>query len=391
MKKMFFAAMMVAMATVSFAQDISKEIKGQPFEAAMAKVDGAQVSAEMKAKAYNQVIENEYAAASKAFDAAVLGQQVDGMPMYNCIAAALKCDEFDQQPNDKGKVAPKFFKKNNERLGSMRIQLVTVGQKFLNTDNATALKYLSLYCDASKSNLFGAQAAKETNTIAQVSRIVGFIHFQQKDYKKALESAKVAMADESVKEDAEPIYVASMEKLMENKQDTLNFINALKELNAQKYFAYMASLYNRIGEKELAEKLVDEEIANNPGNKMAWATKGENAMNNRDWDTAIENFKKTVEIDPTFVQVWFNLGVCSSSKGFDMNEKFSDKQGRIKAEDAEKVKAALNDAKTYYEKVRELDPNHETIPNWPMQLRMIYNALGDTEKANEISKMLGDM
>jgi hypothetical protein len=42
------------------------------------------------------------------------------------------------------------------------------------------------------------------------------------------------------------------------------------------------------------------------------------------------------------------------------------------------------------EKVRELDPNHEQISNWPMQLRMYYNAVGQKEKADEITKMLGD-
>ena len=36
------------------------------------------------------------------------------------------------------------------------------------------------------------------------------------------------------------------------------------------------------------------------------------------------------------------------------------------------------------------DPNYEKIPNWPRQLRMVYNALGEKDKAAEISKMLGD-
>ena len=58
---------------------------------------------------------------------------------------------------------------------------------------------------------------------------------------------------------------------------------------------------------------------------------------------------------------------------------------------AAEVTAVLKEAITYYEKVRELDPNHEQISNWPMQLRMLYNAIGEKAKADEISKMLGDI
>ena len=83
--------------------------------------------------------------------------------------------------------------------------------------------------------------------------------------------------------------------------------------------------------------------------------------------------------------------MCASQKGFDLNEKYTDKNGRIPTDKAAEVTAVLKEAITYYEKVRELDPNHEQISNWPMQLRMLYNAVGEKAKADEISKMLGDI
>ena len=58
--------------------------------------------------------------------------------------------------------------------------------------------------------------------------------------------------------------------------------------------------------------------------------------------------------------------------------------------EAAEVNAVLKEAIVAYEKVRELDPNHEQISNWPVQLRMLYNAVGETAKAQEITKMLGD-
>ena len=153
--------------------------------------------------------------------------------------------------------------------------------------------------------------------------------------------------------------------------------------------AQIASLYNQIGEKDLSNKILNDAIAKDPNNKMAYAIKGENAMNAKDYDVAIENFKKTVEIDPEFTAVWFNLGVCASSKGFDLNEQLSE-NGRLTPENDAKVKDALKEAMGYYEKVRQLDPNREKVSNWPYQLRMIYNALGEKDKAEEITKMLGE-
>ena len=399
MKKIILTALVAAMTTTSFAQDIVKSMKGQSYEEATSTLNAALsgLSAEQKAKGYNQLVEILYPEASKVYEQATLASMKKEtvepqafIPIANVLNEAVKCDEFDNQPNDKGKVAPKFHKKNLDRLQNMRVALVIGGQEAQNAErNDEALKLYTSYVNSAFSSLFEEVAGKKDANAGQVSRVVAYLYAQKEDYKTAQKYAEIAMGDAQSAGDSEGIYVAILEKQCKSHADTLAFINKLKEINPQKYFAQMASLYDRIGEKELAAKLLDDEIAANPGNKMAWAIKGENAMNARDWDKAIENFKKTVEIDPSFTAVWFNLGVCASSKGFDLNEQLSN-NGRITKENAEKVNAVLAEAKGYYEKVKELDPDRNAVPNWPYQLRMIYNALGETENANAISKMLGE-
>ena len=219
--------------------------------------------------------------------------------------------------------------------------------------------------------------------------MLAYLYAQKEDYVTAQKYAEIAMADTASAKDSEGIYIAILDKQCKTHEDSLQFIEKLKQIDAEKYFPQIASLYDRLGEKEKAAKVLDEVLAANPKNKMAWAIKGENAMNARDWDGAIDAFKKTVEIDPEFTAVWFNLGVCASSKGFDLNEKLSN-NGRITTENAAKVKAVLTEAKDYYEKVQQLDPDRKVISNWPYQLRMIYNAIGETEKAEAITKMLGE-
>ena len=397
MKKIIFTALVAAFATTSFAQDIVKQMKGQSYSDAVSTLNAALsgLSAEQKAKGYNQLVEIAYPEAEKAYQtiqlANVQKNKVEASAytsIVNVLNDAVKCDEFDNQPNDKGKVAPKFRKKNADRLANFRAVLINAA----NEENENYDRKLSLanaYINSSESPLFAEVLKAGDPYIGYAQFFASTAYYHKENWNKAAEYAEKALKCEDVKENAEQFLVSSLTKTLKTKSDTLTYIKKLNDINADKYMAQMASLYNQVGEKALSEKILNDAIAKDPNNKMAYAIKGENAMNARDWDEAIKNFKKTVEIDPEFTAVWFNLGVCASSKGFDLNEQLSE-NGRITAENDAKVKDVLKEAVGYYEKVRQLDPNREKVSNWPYQLRMLYNAIGDTEKANEISKMLGE-
>ena len=396
MKKFIFTALVAAFATTSFAQDIVKQMKGKSYAEATATLNGALsgLSAEQKAKGYNQLVEILDKETNEAFNAITLAnmnktkvEYEKYLPIVNSLNEAVKCDEFDNQPNDKGKVAPKFRKKNADRLANLRTVLINAANE--TTDPDKKLVLANAYINSSESPLFAEALKAGDPYIGYAQFFAAAAYYNKEDWNKAATYAEKALKCDDVKENAEQYLVSALTKNLKTKSDTIAYLKKLNEINAEKYMAQIASLYNQIGEKQLSDKILNDAIAANPNNKMAYAIKGENAMNDRNWDEAIKNFKKTVEIDPAFTAVWFNLGVCASSKGFDLNEKLSN-NGKISVEDDAKVKEVLKEAVVYYEKVRQLDPNRETISNWPYQLRMIYNALGETEKAAEISKMLGE-
>ena len=396
MKKIIFTALVAAFATTSFAQDIVKQMKGQSYSDAVSTLNSALsgLSAEQKAKGYNQLVEIGYPDASKAYEAITLASMQKNKVEFstytaivNALNDAVKCDEFDNQPNDKGKVAPKFRKKNADRLANFRSVLINAANE--TTDPDQKLSLANAYINSSESPLFAEILKNGDQYIGYAQFFAAAAYYNKENWNKAAEYAEKALKFDDVKENAEQYLVSALTKNLKTKADTLAYLKKLNDINADKYMAQIASLYNQIGEKELSNKILNDAIAANPNNKMAYAIKGENAMNAKDWDEAIKNFKKTVEIDPEFTAVWFNLGVCASSKGFDLNEQLSE-NGRLTPENDAKVKDALKEAMGYYEKVRSLDPNREKVSNWPYQLRMIYNALGETEKAAEISKMLGE-
>lgn len=398
MKKIILTALVAAFATTSFAQDIVKQMKGQSYAEATATLNGALsgLSAEQKAKGYNQLVEIGYPEADKSYQAIQLaGMQKSKVPyetyipIVNALNDAVKCDEFDNQPNDKGKVAPKFRKKNADRLALYRPILINAGNETTDPDKKLALA--NAYMNSSESPLF-AEALKDGDPyIGYAQFFAAAAYYNKENWKEAAAYAEKALknADDNVKGSAEEYLVASLTKTLKTKSDTLAYIQKLNEVNPEKYLATIASMYNQIGEKERSEKILNDAIAANPNNKMAYAIKGENAMNAKNWDEAIKNFKKTVEIDPDFTAVWFNLGVCASSKGFDMNEQLSN-NGKLSVEDDAKIKDVLREAAGYYEIVRKQDPNRDKFSQWPYQLRMIYNAIGETEKVSEISKLLGE-
>ena len=389
-------ALVAAFATNSFAQDIVKQMKGQSYSEAVSTLNAALsgLSAEQKAKGYNQLVEITYPEANKAYQtiqlASVQKNKVETSeytPIVNALNDAVKCDEFDNQPNDKGKVAPKFRKKNADRLAMFRSVLINAANETTDPDQKLALA--SAYINSSESPLFAEALKAGDQYLGYAQFFAAAAYYNKEDWNKAAEYAEKAIKFDDVKENAEQYLVSALTKNLKTKADTLAYLKKLNDINADKYMAQIASIYNQIGEKSLSEKILNDAIAKDPNNKMAYAIKGENAMNARQWDDAIKNFKKTVEIDPDFTAVWFNLGVCASSKGFDLNEQLSE-NGRLTPENDAKVKDVLKEAMGYYEKVRQLDPNREKVSNWPYQLRMIYNALGETDKANEISKMLGE-
>ena len=127
MKKIMMMAMMVVASATAFAGDsdafkaLKKNLKGLAFAEAEAQVKNSidqLANAQEKAAAYNMLVDLAYDAFNKQSTietenqlAKQMGQQekpIDKELMaesaYNAICNAITCDQFDQQPNEKGKV-----------------------------------------------------------------------------------------------------------------------------------------------------------------------------------------------------------------------------------------------------------------------------------------------
>ena len=410
MKKIMMVALMAAATATAFAQsEVVKNAKklfdkGQ-LEEAMQAVQPAlnDGTAEDKATAWNIVSEAYYKKFSDIQElqlkekvqptGATVDEKAMNESLMKALEAAMKCDEFDNMPNDKGKVKARFRQASQQRYQNGRLQCINAGQYFYNQkDYQSAFKAFALYVESGKSSLFEGINLNDQYA-AEIAYYASLAAYQGKDYANVVKYAQVAAQDTAKAKDATEILVFAKKETMKTAQDTVEYIDMLKKASQQfpqdqRYSAWIGDYYLNSGKTNELAEWAEGEIAKNPEDKFAYIYKGEALRQQEKFDEAVECYKKAFELDPTYVVAAYQAGVSLNSKAIKLKDELSDKKtGMLTNANAAKVKAVLQDAKTYLEKVRELDPDHEQV-NWVYALYQLYYNLGEKAMADELEKLL---
>ena len=390
MKKFFIMAMLAVAATSTYAQDIKSVLKAKDYAEAQSQLNSclSSLSNEDKAKAYNKLVELSMQKVNKENSTIVenqalqqMGQQakpVDMQGFYtsltNALNAAQECDKYDQMPNAKGKVSPKFHKKNQATLWTLRPQLINAGQDCLQKDdNKGALAYYAAYVESGNSSLFAdMDKTKAPDTyLGEVARVASVIAFQEKDMETANKYCDVALKDTASYKDALNLKMAMMQQQMKTKEDSVKCLKTFEELyandkNNESIFTNLATLYGNLGMKAEQDKCIQERLAADPKCFVAWAVKGQAEMNASKWDEAIADFKKAIEIKPSaLVLTW--MGYCNNNKAANL-------------QDVNQQKVLLAETEKYLEKAKELDPEQKEA-NWKYLLYNTYYVLYGADDA----------
>jgi tetratricopeptide (TPR) repeat protein len=408
MKKLFMFALMAAAATTAFAQDdLVKQAKKQfgngNLDAAAATLKPALTNAATKDKAAAWNLMNDicYKQFTNEFDKAKMAQPFDTTKMYNGLldgyAAALECDKYDIQPNEKGKVKIRFRKANADRYFPERQQFYNAGViRYTKNNHKGAMEAWGVYVNSATASIFEEVKKPEKDEyLGEALYNTALLSYQQKDYANAVKYAEMAAQIPDKKEAANDIVLFSKKESLKNAADSLEYVKYIKDLHkanpeSQKYFNLLNEYYNAYGKENERVAWLQEELAANPNDKMLWAMKGEVEMNNGKLDDAIASFKKSVEADPEFLPAIYNTGVCLNNKAMDLQTQLADKNGMISKQNQAKVLDVLKDAMKYFERAREIDPEHQQV-NWPYLLYRTYNAvLGESDpKTQEVGKIAG--
>lgn len=411
MKKLAILAVASVLSLSAFAQDVFKQIsKIKDYNEAynLLKSNLSNMSAEEKAKCYNALVDLAYEKVVKE-QATITSNQMaeqlktkvepyDTIGLYDAALKALEwgvaCDEFDNQPNEKGKVKPKFHKSNGDRLYAIRFHLINGGIHYQSTDEALAYKNLATYVDSSEYPLFNEQDKSKDTNLAQMAYYAARFAYFAKEYDRAEKYADMAMNDESVSKDALQLKLAVMQNQLKSHDDTLNYVNKLKDIYAKDesndmVFSTICSMLMSLNDQANLDSFLGGKLAKDPNNFTALAMSGQVAMNAHKWDDAITALKKAEQVQPDNVAVLASIGNSYMYKAQEAAERASSNGNRI-SPDAEKViidvyQTAIN----YLEKARDLDKDMQFKSVWAYSLyTCCYRIFGEDDAKTKAAEAL---
>ena len=150
----------------------------------------------------------------------------------------------------------------------------------------------------------------------------------------------------------------------------------------------LMSHYNSAG-NEAVDAYTKELVEKYPESKVANYCRGFAFYAKSDFSNAITFFQKSVEIDPDYADGVYNCGYCYYQNALEKARQISGKkmksQTAIKAAEDE-VKGLFAKAAPYFERYRELEDKDPS--KWASPLKVIYNNIGEKEKAAEMDAYL---
>ena len=411
MKKLMMMAMMLVASATAFAGDsdaLKAILKAKDFKEAQSLISSslAQLTdASEKAKAYNKLVDLAYEKYKKEDDVKTTNMvmhkedpvDTDGMLEAGKVAlqAAMECDKYDQQPNEKGKVAIKFRQKNQDRTKVIRLSLLQAGIDLANNEkNKEAFDNFDVYLQSAKSAFFeGVDGVSKNDPNLGVAAFYGGrAAYNLEKFDKAIEYFKIGIADT-----AKQIHDLSFDFLlytMRNSQktaaDSAKFLTDMADLykeypDAEQIYSSLSDAYIAKGMNAEVIKLADERMAKYPDSSLPHVYKAFLLMQDKKYDDAIAEFAKVKEDkSPIYLNSIFNSAVCKYNKASEFNEANSDiRTGRLKPADHDKFMNMLKDAQGDFEKAKELDPDQQTV-KWQYLLHNVYTLTGQEDKAKAL-------
>ena len=400
MKKIMLMAVAACMVVSANAQnpDAVKKVMGlKDFKEAKSLVESSlsSMNDEERAKSWNKVVDLALAKFNKEQEVMLTNQVTkkddpydkDGMYEAARVAleSALECEKYDQLPNAKGKIKPKFHKSNQDRLTSARTALINAGQDYYNNkDFKAAAAAFGAYVNCKGNSLYSDFDFSKDQYLGQIAYFASLAAYNSQDYPSASRYAGVALGDTAVAKDAMDIKILSMKAQLKTKEDSLKYLNDIKELYNQdpsneRMFSLLAEYYQSVNDNAAKNALINNQVAQHPS-KMAWALKGESEMGDQKWADAIESYKKSLAMDPEFIQVQFNLALCQNNQAITLKDANG---GNLTPE----AKGLLQESIANLNQIKAKDPDHLTV-NWPYTLYQAYYLIGDEANAKALEGLI---
>lgn len=325
---------------------------------------------------------------------ALLKQPFDTLKQLNCVLKMFeyfsKCDELAEIPNEKGKVKNKYRKANVSTLMNERSNLINGGVFHFNKNqNKEALSFFSTYVESASYPMLAERNLAQTDTLlAQIAYYATLAASKSEDQDAVIKFAPTAMGDK----DNGKFAIQLLADAYKAKGDTIAWAKTLEEgitkfPGDDYFFANLIDYYNNSNQTAKALEFVDRMLARDANNKLYLYVKGYLYYNIKDYDNAIEFFKKAVAADPNYAEAYSNIGLSYLLKAQAYADKAPTDVNDPKYKEAQAtLKKFYEDAKPYYEKARALKPDQQDL--WLQGLYRVYYNLDMGPEFEEIEKLM---
>ena len=315
------------------------------------------------------------------------GEPQDLPNMYKALLAMheyyQKTYEIDHQPNDKGKVRPKFEKKISKAYEDNLLYYINAGGYYMEQkDFKNALKAFQAFRDIKRSPLFeGDKIAQPDSNSMMVDFFAVITAYQAGDKQLAIQYGEELKGNGYRQNE---VYQILAQTYIEE-GDTANYITTMREglklFPKEPYYSVnLINTYIVQNKYDEARAFLTQAIELNPENPQLYDVMGKLYEESNE-EEAIKWFSKALEVDPNYVESLCNIGRIYYNKAVEV----SDKEEGGMAAAQEKRKALLNKALPYLEKAYSINPDASYY-----LLGNIYYALGDNAKYEEIQAAHGN-
>ena len=401
MRKVLFSMALCVAATASFAQksavnqaqSIAKS-QNADYAEARSLIKGALDNAETKNDAKTWYVAGfiEDQQFSNERTKQMLGQQPDEAKMYEALGAILpyfkKAYELDQQPNEKGKVKPRFSKDIKGILGADHVYFINGGAYYFDQkDYQKASDLFEQYLEISDLEMFkGTQTAERDSNYMTVQFYAAVAATQINNHEKAVAALERAKHTAIRQNDVYQYLCYEYEQA----KDSVNLEKTLKEgmerFPEEPY--YLLSLINNYiysNRNDEAINYLNQAIAKDQNNAQLYDVMGrvyETGL--KDYAKAEEYFQKALSINPDYIESISNLGRVyynqAVNKQVEANMINDAKQYQ---EELNKAKELFQKALPYFEKAHQAKPDER---DYMIALRGIYYNLNMGDKFEAIEK-----
>lgn len=320
-----------------------------------------------------------------------LGEAVDEAgfykPLYDMVNYYEKAYELDHQPNEKGRVKPKYDKKIREAVSTYFAQLINAGNEGLQSGDFTkANKYFSKYGEVKRHPMLEDTAAAKVDSLSmEVAFFSAYAATQMEGNTQAaikeLEQIKEVPFNQN-----EVYQLLALQYI--NSGDTVKYENTLKEaINVVPqepiFLTNLANILIIKGENDQALTFLNQLLEKDPTNPLVLSTMGQiYTEGKKDYKTGESYYLKAVELNPESKEAIYGLAQVYFNQGADaINEANSINDQAQYAVALEKAKGFYAKALPYLEKVHKLDPDNSQFRT---ALYNVYYNLGMEEKMAEM-------